>query len=83
VPTKELSKILMENLILKLLWDKSWFFSLVGFDSKKVEIQSTVRNVTMVSGLAVSEVMLIGSRNPSRTAVESTVPINFLNIFIF
>lgn len=55
-------------------------FSFVGFDNKKVVIQSAVMNVTLVSGLALSEVMLIGSRNPSRTAVESTVPIDVLNI---
>jgi iron complex outermembrane receptor protein len=55
-------------------------FSFVGFDTKKVEIQSAVMNVTMVSGLALSEVMLVGSRSPGRTVVESTVPIDILNI---
>lgn len=55
-------------------------FSFVGFDTKKVEIQSDVINVTMVSGLALGEVMLVGSRNPNRTVVESTVPIDVLNI---
>jgi len=55
-------------------------FSFVGFDNKEVEIQSTQMNVTMVSGLALGEVMLVGSRNPSRTVVESTVPIDVLNI---
>lgn len=55
-------------------------FSFVGFDTKRVEIQSATMNVTMVSGLALTEVMLVGSRNPSRTVVESTVPIDVLNI---
>ncbi|RKS43352.1 iron complex outermembrane receptor protein [Gillisia mitskevichiae] len=55
-------------------------FSFVGFDTKKVVVQSASLNVTMVSGLALSEVMLVGSRNPSRTVVESTVPIDVLNI---
>ncbi len=55
-------------------------FSFVGFDTKRVTIQNAVMNVTLVSGLALSEVMLVGSRNPSRTAVESTVPIDVLNI---
>lgn len=55
-------------------------FSFVGFDTKRVEVQSTTINVTMVSGLALSEVMLVGSRNPGRTVVESTVPIDVLNI---
>ncbi|TVZ27438.1 iron complex outermembrane receptor protein [Gillisia sp. Hel_I_86] len=55
-------------------------FSFVGFDTKKMEIQSAVMNVTMVSGMALGEVMLVGSRNPSRTVVESTVPIDVLDI---
>mgnify|MGYP003111373085 CR=1 FL=1 len=55
-------------------------FSFVGFDNKEVEIQNAQMNVTMVSGLALSEVMLVGSRNPGRTVVESTVPIDVLNI---
>ena len=55
-------------------------FSFVGFDTKRVEIQSEVMNVTLVSGLALSEVMLVGSRSPGRTVVESTVPIDVLNI---
>ncbi|WP_034922397.1 TonB-dependent receptor [Gillisia sp. CAL575] len=55
-------------------------FSFVGFDTKKVEIQNTTINVVMVSGMALGEVMLTGSRNPNRTVVESTVPIDVLNI---
>lgn len=55
-------------------------FSFVGFNTKRVEIQSTIMNVTMESGLALGEVMLVGSRNPSRTVVESTVPIDVLDI---
>ncbi|HSM62851.1 MAG TPA: TonB-dependent receptor, partial [Gillisia sp.] len=55
-------------------------FSFVGFDTKRFEIQSEVMNVTLVSGLALSEVMLVGSRSPGRTVVESTVPIDVLNI---
>ncbi len=55
-------------------------FSFVGFDTKEMEIQSTTMNVTLVSGMALSEVMLVGSRNPGRTVVESTVPIDVLNI---
>ena len=55
-------------------------FSFVGFDTKKVEIQSATINVTMVSGMALGEVMLTGSRNPNRTVIESTVPIDILDI---
>lgn len=55
-------------------------FSYVGFDSREVLIDREVINVTLVSGMALSEVVLVGSRNRSRTVVESTVPIDVLDI---
>jgi len=55
-------------------------FSFVGFDSKEVEVNSNAVNVTMVAGTALSEVVLVGSRNRSRTVTESTVPIDVLDI---
>ena len=55
-------------------------FSFVGFDAKEVEVSSTTVNVTLVAGTALSEVVLVGSRNRSRTVTESTVPIDVLDI---
>ncbi len=55
-------------------------FTFVGFDAREVLIDQTEINVTMVSGTALGEVVLVGSRNPSRTVVESTVPIDVLDV---
>ncbi|MFO7720481.1 MAG: TonB-dependent receptor plug domain-containing protein, partial [Gillisia sp.] len=55
-------------------------FSFVGFDVREVVIDRAQINVTMVSGMALGEVVLVGSRNMNRTVVESTVPIDVLDI---
>lgn len=55
-------------------------FTFVGYDAREVTIDQEVINVTMVSGMALSEVVLVGSRNRSRTVVESTVPIDVLDV---
>lgn len=55
-------------------------FSFVGFDTREVLIDKEVINVSLVSGMALSEVVLVGSRNRSRTVVESTVPIDVIDI---
>ena len=55
-------------------------FSFVGYDVREVGIDRATINVTMVAGMALSEVVLIGSRNMNRTVVESTVPIDVLDI---
>ena len=55
-------------------------FSFVGYDVSEVVINSAEINVTLVAGMALSEVVLIGSRNMNRTVVESTVPIDVLDI---
>lgn len=55
-------------------------FSFVGYDVREVVIDRAEINVAMVSGMALSEVVLIGSRNMNRTVVESTVPIDVLDI---
>ncbi|WP_300439511.1 TonB-dependent receptor [Christiangramia sp.] len=55
-------------------------FTFVGYDAREVLIDQEEINVTMVSGMALSEVVLVGSRRPSRTVVESTVPIDVLDV---
>ena len=55
-------------------------FTFVGYDAREVLIDSQEINVTMVSGMALGEVVLVGSRNRSRTVVESTVPIDVLDV---
>ncbi len=55
-------------------------FTFVGYDAREVVIDRQEINVTMVSGMALGEVVLVGSRRPSRTVVESTVPIDVLDV---
>lgn len=55
-------------------------FTFVGYDAREVLIDQEEINVTMVSGMALGEVVLVGSRTPGRTVVESTVPIDVLDV---
>tara|TARA_R110002049_G_scaffold242549_1_gene416388 strand:+ start:4963 stop:7965 length:3003 start_codon:yes stop_codon:yes gene_type:complete len=55
-------------------------FSYVGYDTQEVKVSGTTLNVTMQSGVALDEVVLVGSRNPSRTAVDTPVPVDIIDI---
>ncbi len=55
-------------------------FSFVGFDTQSVPVTGTTINVTMKSGVALDQVVLIGTRNPSRTAINSAVPVDVLDV---
>lgn len=54
--------------------------SYVGFDTQEVTITGTTHNIQMVSGVALDEVMLVGSRNPNRTAVNTVAPVDIIDI---
>ncbi len=55
-------------------------FSYVGYDTQEITISGSTLNVTMQSGVALGEVVLIGSRNPSRTAVDTPVPVDVIDV---
>lgn len=55
-------------------------FTYVGFQTREVLIDREVIDVQLVAGMALDEVVLVGSRRPSRTVVESTVAIDVLDI---
>lgn len=55
-------------------------FSYIGYDTQRITVSGNILNVTLKSGVLLDEVVLIGSRNPSRTAVESAVPIDIIDI---
>ncbi len=55
-------------------------FSYVGYDTLEKTVSGAVMNVTLKSGVALDEVVLIGSRNPSRTAVDTPVPVDVIDI---
>ncbi|MEZ2414890.1 TonB-dependent receptor domain-containing protein [Muriicola sp. E247] len=54
--------------------------SYIGFEPKEVQVNSTIMAITLVSGVQLAEVVITGSRNPNRTATESTVPIDVINV---
>ena len=55
-------------------------FTFVGFEKKEVEITQTNLNVQLVNGTNLEEVVLVGSRNRSRTVTESAVPVDVLDV---
>lgn len=55
-------------------------FSYVGFNSQEVTVSGNIVNVTLQAGVALDEVVLIGSRAPARTATESAVPVDIINV---
>lgn len=56
-------------------------FSYVGFNDKRVQMDGTrVVNVVLISGVSLKEVVVVGSRNPNRTAVDTPVPVDVIDI---
>ncbi|HEY9168613.1 MAG TPA: TonB-dependent receptor [Lutibacter sp.] len=56
-------------------------FSYVGYNEKKLQMDGTkVFNVVLVSGVALKEVLVVGSRNPNRTAVDTAVPVDIIDV---
>ena len=55
-------------------------FSFVGFDTQEVIVSSNVINVTMQSGVSLDEIVILGSRNPRRTAIDTPVPVDVIDM---
>ncbi len=56
-------------------------FSYVGYNEKKLQMDGTkIFNVVLVSGVELKEVVVVGSRNPNRTAVDTAVPVDIINV---
>jgi iron complex outermembrane receptor protein len=55
-------------------------FSYVGFNTQEVVVSGSVVNVAMQSGVALDEIVLVGSRNPSRTAIDTAVAIDVIDM---
>ena len=55
-------------------------FNFIGFDDREVVIDRTLIDIQMVAGTMLGEVVLIGSRSPNRTVIESAVPVDVLDI---
>lgn len=56
-------------------------FSYVGLETKSVSVTGITLNVTLMgSGETLQDVVVIGSRNPTRTVTESAVPIDVISM---
>lgn len=56
-------------------------FSYVGYESRSVTVgQNNSINVTLNTGVELDSIVLIGSRNPARTAVNSAVAVDVFNM---
>jgi len=55
-------------------------FSYVGFETQEVTVTGATLDVTLQSGVALDEVILVGTRNANRTVTETPVPIDVLDI---
>ena len=55
-------------------------FSYVGFDTQELVVSSPSLNVVMASGVALDQIILVGTRNPGRTALNSAVPVDVLDV---
>jgi len=55
--------------------------SMVGFDTKEVILEKNTNiTITLEEGLSLQEVVVVGSRNPNRTAVDTAVPVDVIDI---
>ncbi|TDQ29213.1 TonB-dependent receptor [Zeaxanthinibacter enoshimensis] len=54
--------------------------SYIGYETKRVRVTGTTMTISLTSGVALSEVVIVGSRNPNRTATESTVPVDVIDV---
>lgn len=55
-------------------------FSYVGYDTQEKTVSGRNMTILLKSGVALDQVVLIGSRNPSRTIVDSAVPVDVIDI---
>ena len=56
-------------------------FSYVGYNTLTIDVNNqTTINVTMQEGVSLDEVVLVGSRSPKRTATDTAVPVDILDV---
>ncbi|MEY4938104.1 MAG: hypothetical protein RIS64_4465, partial [Bacteroidota bacterium] len=58
-------------------------FSFTGYVSQEVNIgQKTVLNVTLTEGLELDNIVVVGSRNATRTKLETPVPVDIIPVSV-
>ncbi|WP_067030992.1 TonB-dependent receptor [Allomuricauda sp. CP2A] len=55
-------------------------FSYVGFNSQEATVTGNTLDITLQAGLALENVVVIGSRNVNRTATDTPVPVDVLDV---
>ncbi len=69
------------NYMIKVNMNENLIFSYVGYNEKKLQMDGTKTfNVTLASGVSLNEIVVVGSRNPNRTAVDTPVPVDVIDM---
>ncbi len=55
-------------------------FSYVGFEKQEVTVSGSTLDIVLQSGVALDEIVLVGTRSANRTAIQTPVPIDVLDI---
>ena len=55
-------------------------FSYTGFNTQEIKVTTNIINVTLVSGVSLDAVVIVGSRAPARAAIESTSPVDIIDV---
>jgi iron complex outermembrane receptor protein len=55
-------------------------FSYVGYDSQEKAVTGETLDVVLDSGVSLDQIILVGTRNPGRTALNSAVPVDVLDV---
>ncbi len=55
-------------------------FSYVGFETQEGTVSGNTMDIKMQSGVALDEIVLVGSRNPSRTAIDTAVAVDVIDV---
>ncbi|HEX9602031.1 MAG TPA: TonB-dependent receptor [Mariniflexile sp.] len=56
-------------------------FSYIGYNSETIDVNNrTIIDVTLQEGVGLDEVVLVGSRSPKRTAVDTAVAIDVIDV---
>jgi iron complex outermembrane recepter protein len=59
---------------------KTLIFSIVGYESQEIALLTNVLNVVLKAGVSLDEIVVVGSRNPNRSVIESAVPIDVIDV---
>jgi iron complex outermembrane receptor protein len=68
------------NYKISVVKGKTLVFSFVGFQSQEIVVTKNVINVSMESGEQLQEVQVVGSRSTKRTAVDTAVPVDVIDV---